>query len=70
MSETFRDESFLVTHLVMGRNPLIGEIHRMVLQLKLNFFNSGTNGICIRIDCFKQLLETMTIFDQPILELL
>ena len=49
---------------------MIGDIHRMVLQLKLDFFNNGTNGICIQIDCFKQLSETMTTFDQPLLELL
>ena len=32
---------------------MIGDIHRMVLQLKLDFFKFGTNGIHIRIDCEK-----------------
>jgi hypothetical protein len=39
----------------------------MVLQLKFDFFKFGTNGIRIRIDCFKQLSESMTIFQSALL---
>jgi len=54
----------------MSRNPLIADIHRMVFQLKLDFFNSGVNGTCIWIDGFKQLSESMTFIKQLISELL
>ncbi len=54
----------------MGGNPSIRNILRMVLQLTLDFFNSGTNGIRIWMDNCKPILESIAIFDQPILELL
>jgi hypothetical protein len=65
-----RYEFSIAVYHDIGGNPSINDIHRMVFQLKLDFSNSGANGIRIRIDCFEQLSESMTLLKQLILELL
>jgi hypothetical protein len=53
----------------MGGNPLIADIHIIVFQQIRDFSNSGVNGTSIRIECFKQLSESMTLLKQLISEL-
>ncbi len=55
MNGTLCNESFLFSYQDMGGNPCIRNILKMVIQLTLDVFNGGMNGIRIWMDNCKPI---------------